>query len=358
MDERQHWGEPCYDSVGWPRVSEDSNLLYRVEDGSWALTFVSTVVAGTAGTLAYELLEPMVQRKLRERRSLSVEDVHERVAQLEDLIPFVGTADVFLGQRRPWMADKFEGVREFLDDLGDRPEDELYDLDQIAGYSTNELLQTLDFLVTTNLALHDEGPVDVFSDSTLEVDFGRDLIAIGGPISNHYTRNLMYGDHVDLPYRYDLNPDDGSDDIADIPPTELRELGLTDERGFDERPNWRLVDRNGNLPRIRNRATKPMRRNGVWKQDYFTIIKAPNIHPSARKRVGTETYSLVLSGCHGLGTRAAIRALQTEHVLDTLDEEAGDGFFQAIGSVKQPESGAIDADRIVVEPEHVELLDV
>lgn len=358
MDERQNWGDPCYDSVAWQRVTEDSNLLYRVEDGSWALTFVSTVIAGTAGTIAYETLEPLVQRKLRERRSRPAGEMNERVAQLEDLLPFVGTADVFLGQRRPWMADKLRGVGEYLNDIGDRSEDELYDIDHIAGYSANELLQTLDFLISTNLALHDEGPVGVFSDSTLEVDFSRDLIAIGGPIPNYYTRNLMYGDHVDLPYRYDLNPEDGSDDIADVPPTELRELGLTDERGFDKRPNWRLVDRDGNLPRIRNRKTKPMRRDGEWKQDYFTIIKAPNIHPSARERVGSETYSLVLSGCHGLGTRAAIRALQTEHVLDTLDAEAGDGFFQAIGSVKQPEPGAIDDDRIVVEPEHVELLDV
>jgi hypothetical protein len=94
----------------------------------------------------------------------------------------------------------------------------VYDEDHIKGYSTNELFQTLDFVIATNLALNEEAPERILSDPTLTINFAGDLIAVGGPISNLYTRNLMYGDDVALPYRYDLNPDDGSPDISGTGP--------------------------------------------------------------------------------------------------------------------------------------------
>lgn len=346
------WDDPCYDTVSWPVVEDDSNLLYRVEEGSWTLSLVSTVVGGVAANM----MEPWIKRKLRQRRQQPEEDVAELVTQLEMLVPFVNHADVFIGRRRPWIREKLSDLGEFLSEVADLGEDIYDDIDHLGTYSSNELLQTLDFLVSTNIALNDAGPTSVFADADATVDFSGDLIAVGGPIANHYTRNLMYGSTVELPYRYDLNPDDGSDETSDITPTELRSIGLTDNRGFDRRPNWCLVDENGAFPIISNTKTRPERRDNTWMRDYFTIIKSPNIHPEATAKHGENPTSLVLSGCHGFGTRAAIAALKTDHVLETLQREAGDAFFQAIGRVKRAGGPKIDGSQIVVPPEHVRVL--
>lgn len=346
------WDDPCYETVSWPVVEDDSNLLYRVEEGSWTLSLVSTMVGGVAANM----MEPWVKQKLRQRRQRSDENVAELVTQLEILVPFVNHADVFLGRRRPWIQEKLSDLGAFLSEVAELGDDVYDDIDHLGTYSSNELLQTLDFLVSTNVAINGTGPTDVFTDTDAAVDFSGDLIAIGGPITNYYTRNLMYGNTVDLPYRYNLNPDDGSNETSDITPTELRSIGLTDNKGFDRRPNWCLVDENGECATISKKETRPERRGETWICDYFTIIKSRNIHPKATGKHGENPTSLVLSGCHGFGTRAAITALKTEHVLETLQQEAGDADFQAIGRVKRAGGPKIDGSQIVVPQEHVRLL--
>jgi hypothetical protein len=346
------WERPCYDTVNWSVVEDDSNLLYRVKEGSWTLSLVSTVV----GSVTANLMEPWIKQKLQQRRQQPEEEVTELVTQLEMLVPFVNHADVFLGRRRPWIHEKLSDLKAFLGEAANLGDDIYDDMDHLGTYSSNELLQTLDFLISTNIALNDAGPTDVFTDTDATVDFSGDLIAVGGPIVNFYTRNLMYGDIIDLPYRYDLNPDDGSDETGDILPRELRSIGLTDNRGFDRRPNWCLVDENGEFPTISKKRTRPERRNDTWIRDYFTIIKSTNIHPDATAKHGENPTSLVLSGCHGFGTRAAITALKTDHVLETLQREVGDADFQAIGRVKRAGGPKIDGSQIVVPPEHVRVL--
>ena len=97
----------------------------------------------------------------------------------------------------------------------------------------------------------------------------------------------MYGDSVDLPYRYDLNPDDGSANISDASALELRDVGLNDDR-LERRPNWRLIEHDGSVPEVGNRPARPERRGETWIRDYFTIVKAPNVPPrrggDARRR--------------------------------------------------------------------------
>ena len=350
-----NWSAPCYETVDWEGVVEsDSELIYRVEKGSWVLTFVSTVLAGTVGTVAYESLQPWIQQKVDAYRADGDDERERWGADLRDLFPFVNFSDVFIGQRHSGAERKLSEIGDYIADLAD---ESVYDEDHIEGYSTNELFQTLDFVIATNIALNDEGPERVLSDPSLTTDFTGDLIAVGGPISNFYARNLMYGDSIDLPYRYDLNPDDGSADTSDASPLELREVGLNDNKGFERRPNWCLVERDGTAPEVGNRPARPERRGETWIRDYFTIVKAPNVHPDAMATYGTEPKVLSVSGCHGFGTRAAISALQDREVLTTLEAEADDGYFQALGRVKRrPDAGLEDA-QISVPAEHVRLLD-
>lgn len=65
-----------------------------------------------------------------------------------------------------------------------------------------------------------------------------------------------------------------------------------------------------------------------------------------------------MSGCHGFGTRAAIRALQDREVLATLEAEAADGYFQALGRVKRRRDAGLEDAQISVPAEHVRLLDI
>ena len=352
------WDDPCYETVDWKdAVEPDSELVYRVDEGSWELTLVSTVLAGTFGTVTVEAFKPWIERQLDAYRQQPEEQMQRMGENLNDLFPFVNYSDVFIGHRRPWVKKKLHEIGDFLKQLNARPDGAVYDEDHFSGYSTNELFQTLDFVIATNIALNEEEPKQMFSNPDVTTDFAGDLIAVGGPISNLYTRNLMYGDEVDLPYRYDLNPDDGSDDTRRLSPQDLREIGLHDDKGFEQRPNWRLVERDGSVPRIENRPTVPERRRDEWIRDYFSIVKAPNIHPDAEAIYGNEPKVLSLSGCHGLGTRAAIRALQDRDILDTLQDRAGDGYFQAIGRVKRDPDAGLEEARITVPPEHVRLFD-
>ena len=351
------WSAPCYETVDWGgAVEPDSELVYRVEEGSWELTFVSTVLAGTVGTVAYESLQPWIERKIDAYRADGDDERDRRSDDLKDLFPFVNYADIFIGQRHSGSERKLGEIGDYLADLADA-DGSVYDEDHVKGYSTNELFQTLDFVIATNIALTDEGPERVFSDPSITADFTGDLVAVGGPISNLYTRNLMYGDSVDLPYRYDLNPDDGSANISDASALELRDIGLNDDR-FERRPNWRLIEHDGSAPEVGNRPARPERRGETWIRDYFTIVKAPNVHPDAAATHGAEPKVLSVSGCHGFGTRAAIRALQDREVLATLEAEAADGYFQALGRVKRRRDAGLEDAQISVPAEHVRLLDI
>lgn len=87
-------------------------------------------------------------------------------------------------------------------------------------------------------------------------------------------------------------------------------------------------------------------------------MKAPNVYADAAATYATEPKVLSVSGCHGFGTRAAIRALQDREVLATPEAEADDSYFQALGRVKRrPDAGLEDA-RISIPAEQVRLLDV
>lgn len=343
------WDHRCYDAVEWDTVEDDSTLLYRTSAGSWILGLVGSVVANVTS----DAIQPYIQETLLNQEDQSREDLKTQVNRLECLFPFVNYADTFLGQRRHWIEDKLDDVSDFLEFIED--ENRYDEFEHLGGYSSNELIQTLKFLIATNAVLNDEGPKKIVELTGEDVDFCRDLIAVGGPISNLYTRNLMYGDVVDLPYRFNLNPDDGSDDTTKIDPLELRKMGIADNRGFDRRPNWTLVDREGELVEVEGNESRPRHppRENTWIRDYFTIIKAPNVHPSAEQHQRTDAVSLVLCGCHGLGTRAAIAALQTDHVLETLKSEAGDGYFQALGRVHRTSGHKIEADQLTVPAEHV-----
>lgn len=351
------WESACYETVDWETVvGPDSRLVYRVEEGSWEITFVSTVLAGASGTLAYESIQPWIEQKIEHYRGSSGEDYEHQGEVLKDLFPFVNYADVFIGQRHSGAEQKLVEISDYISNLN-RSDTSVYDEDHIEGYSTNELFQTLEFVISTNIALNNEGPQRVLSDTSLTTDFSGDLIAIGGPISNLYTRNLMYSDVIDLPYYYNLNPADGSTNLSSMGPIELRNIGITDDR-LEHSPNWSICEGDGTTPKVGNRPARPERRGETWIRDYFMIIKAPNVHPDSEATFGSEPKVLSVSGCHGFGTRAGILALQDENVLETLENEADDGYFQALGRAKRRRGVSVEDSKISVPAEHVRLLKV
>lgn len=80
------WSDPCYGTVDLEGIVEpDSELIYRVEEGSWVLTFVSTVLAGTIGTMAYESFEPWITQKFRTYREGDTDEREELSDDLMDL---------------------------------------------------------------------------------------------------------------------------------------------------------------------------------------------------------------------------------------------------------------------------------
>jgi|GEM_PF-1217529 len=395
------WGRSGYDAVSWTEVEQDSRRIYRTETGSWELviTVLQGLGIGVAGNLLYTFLEPHIEQKLEEFRNRPDEERAAYRENVSKVLPLFNEADIFVGQRRHWVREKLDELDEELEaelegmslgtdipgkmrerlrsvlgdadtsiqfedlgvlDLGDAIDDDasIYDeLDNVGSVSANELFQTLDLVVSANLAMNDEQPANVLFSNDGTVDFTSDLISIGGPIPNFYTRKVMYGDDIDLPYKFDLNPPGVEDDLASYSPEQLREIGLDDDRSLGHRPNWRIVDETGDPLEPPGDKTIPDWGNGQWTRDYFTVAKVPNVHPGAPPVDRAETKrALILAGCHGLGTRAALEALKSGEILDTIESEVQDGYFQLVGKVRRGGDAAITADDIDILDQYLQPL--
>lgn len=393
----ESWDHLCYDTVDWETVSEDSTRLCRTKQGSWSI--VLPIMFGVASNLLYRVLEPWIERQFERLQNVPEQERRQYEQNVSEVIPIFGEADIFVGQRRPWAREKLndfgeelgeelaqetslnesrigtfrqsisqlEGSKQRLDELGLSDLQEIAEedasvyevLDNVGSLSANEFFQTLDLAVSANLAMEQERPKDILLAEDTSVDFSSDVVSIGGPIANLYTRNVMYGDDVSLPYRFDLNPVGVDDDLREYTPQELRRISLADDRELGHRPNWRIVDRDGEPLEILGDATVPNWRDGQWVTDYFTVAKLPNPHPSAPPLRRAETRrTLLLAGCHGFGTRAALEALKSGDVLETIESQAADGYFQLVGRVRRAEGARITADNIEIPEAHLRQIHV
>lgn len=399
------WAARCYDGVDWKEVERDSTRIYRTRHGSWSLVFsmMGSVVLGAAGNLLYAATRPYIQRRMSALQEIPDDERQAYGENVRNVIPMFREADIFVGQRQPWARKKLndagrelesrleaetsissgniraireavgslDGAEQSLDDLGipdletvAADDASVYDtLENVGSLSANELFQTLDLIVSANLAMEEEEPENLVVSEQTGVDFSSDLVSVGGPIANFYTRNVMYdtrdGPDFSLPYRFDLNPPGVQDDLTEYPPQKLREIGLADDRELGRRPNWCLVDEGGETLDIQGDQSRPNWRDGNWMTDYFTVAKVPNVHPDAPPLHRADTKRvLILAGCHGFGTRAALEALKSGDILETIESEVNDGYFQLIGRVKRGDGPEITPNDIEIPSEYLRQIDV
>lgn len=314
------WNQECHTTVPWGEV--DGILVQRSRRGSLIFEIASPVL-GALGSAA----APVVLQRLRRRREVEYDD--EFQADLEEVVPFITRADFFVGSRHHWDAD-----------------------DQIGPGDAQVVDLLTDFFTSLTIQVTQTYPSEI-SEVSEAVAFDRHLVSLGGPIPNWYSRNLMYGSDVDLPYRFCLNPEPDRLDLSGHDPLELRELGRRDFTEFVGEPNWYLADESGDRAVVDNAEAVPQFRETPdgpkpkhWYRDYFTIVKAPNVHPDA----GPRKKSLCMAGCHGLGGLAAIHALQDPELVARIRREAGDGHFQAVGRVQETSTGDYRITLPIVEP--------
>lgn len=289
------FSEACHATVPWSEV--EPILVQRSRRGSFFLEFGS-LFASIIGQRVLKAGESKIKQRLEERGE-------EIGADLRELTPFINHADFFVGDRHDW---KHHGI----------------------GFGDEKIIKHMtDAFYKMNVHLAGEGPKSVDETST-EADFSRHLVSIGGPIPNWYFRNLMYGDQIDLPYKFYLNPNPERLDLSEFTPRELRKLGRKDTSEFQAEPNWFIADETGVPADVFGDDAIPGYGDvGDWITDYFMILKAPNIHPACdhNRRI------LAIAGCHWLGGMGAIDSLTNPTILSQIKKEVGDGDFQALGRV-------------------------
>ena len=315
------WEFPCHQGVEWKDVEKEVFLLQRTTPlfGN-PDPVLTTVLIGlgilvleeaTAGLIrtAFKELYGKIKRSREERQKLRI--LRKR------LFPFFLGADTFVGVRYPWFAttEKRLSIRDL----------------QAAGGVMQGVLYTICSLIRR------KPPIAIIQD---KVDLAGNLIAIGGPIPNWYTRNLLYASKIDLPYRFRLDVESGLEKQS---PAQLRQAGYLEGKA---QPRWYVANPDGSVAKTsKGEETKPLLARKHTLRDFFMIVKTPNVFDGAK-----DTRALVLTGCHGLGTWAAGLSLKKLHVLEAIEKEAGNGYFQALGAVSASKKGKPDEDTIEIGP--------
>lgn len=233
----------------------------------------------------------------------------ERRRIVSKLFGFCRNADFVIGMRKPWIEDNPWG-----------------------SYDVIAVEDTL-----TNLSKVFAGRPEIpEKDTSPEFDPSRNIISVGGPIPNTFTRKVMGvqkpDDESRLPYSFNLTPPG------------YKGKTFLELQKMEPEPNWGIMKSDTNeeiyIPEYYEKGER-----GKCRRDYGMIIKVKSVienAPRGRK-------NLVLAGCHGFGTIAAARALGDENILRTIWEKVGDKDFQAIIMCDVNEKDEI---------EYIELLEV
>lgn len=373
------WKQDCHGTVAWDKLENDPDLQHRplckTKDNSWELLLPSGVLLWISKSLfenaTYDLFSHLGQ---------TVRDEPEDSPDtgLSELFSFLNSADVFVGQRYHWVTDQSESllrsmtehpllfkylgvVSESLPESGmaearlrgiqqrllDTPDTDSK-ISYINRVSANEVFAVLNFVVANNTKLAAEAPQRVDSIVGNRPDFARNLVSVGGPIPNMYTRNLLYGDHG-IPYKYDLNPQQDGE-LAEYSPEELRRVGIPGASAAEnQKPNWNIVDEDGKQAHVDGAKARPTSADEHWCEDFFMIVKTENIHPGAEdKKV------LSVSGCHGVGSEAALKSLCMPEIQETIYQTVRSAPFQALGRVvNEDPTTPVRPDDIVINPDDI-----
>lgn len=155
---------------------------------------------------------------------------------------------------------------------------------------------------------------DVMKVEEKYMDLKNNLYIVGGPISNAYSRKVLYGNYLQIPYKFRL---DLTEELANSSPLELKALI------YDIEPNWYICDENG----VEIEGGTPKIENGILTEDSFMIIKCRNI------RANNNTRSVIFAGCHGPGTSAAGKLVKDKKIIEYIYSKTKGQDFQLIGKV-------------------------
>lgn len=318
MTEKSVWNQQCHDTVKWPRVEKNTELIEWDSsdtgfDREESKNEQTTVIAGISSRgPTFEVRDPVgaISKGARAALERMQRSGDPSIEDLRELVSFFENAHCFVGYRERW------------------DEDILSENDKNA---LTQMVDNLDEIVNGNASREYKYGRIVGE----PVDFTKNLICYGGPVANWYTRNLLYGDEAELPYKFNLNPDSYPEDLSDKSPQELRKFGGSSARGANiEGPNWHLSDNERAEPaKIGPEETKPEpdESNDRWHRDYFMIVKSKNIHEDSE---GLND-CLTLAGCHGYGTEAAAKVFEDRELVNRMASKAGKNDFQAIGRVER-----------------------
>jgi hypothetical protein len=394
------WDSPCYQTVDLDEAIEQEELYKacHVSEGSW--NFHATLLSAETDTL--DLTEATKIPEESKRTDVPVKEIFDIVnnfhlpeipmvislikilkmlrngekeesSSIGPLVEF-RNAEVVVGTRRPWvdvaeslaikklnneLNTTISKLKEFIKSLSIKVDngakvkvsnirgrdlsefqDELFSEEYVGQLSANDLYKAWELAVAANVEI--DGDLDsIHFDSGSTPNLDGPVVSIGGPLPNFYTRRVMYDEEFDLKYRFDLNPDNVEEDLSEVPPNELRSKGLKDQEDFSSRPEWKIVDKSGDIPKIENAPTKPKRSDDRWYRDYFTVFRVPNPYQDS-ERESSQKRSLVCAGCHGLGTRTAVESVIDGTVREKIDERGlSDGSFQLLGRVKRQNDGSV-----------------
>ena len=323
------WDKRCYESVNWNETVDamSPHCVYSLGDSTLAdkkrkgeiikvgaeiaipaiLAVISPlygiISAGLSASIAiYERYETSEKRR--------IEEVYN------EIFPIKGKSNIGIGEREPWMISDKKLNRYDIGAVG-------YILEGIAyGFS---LVQAK--------------PKEVKERKI--VDFKNNLYVAGGPVPNAYSRNVLYGKAIQIPYKFRL---DLNDKLANSSPLELKKMSCCEE------PNWYICNENGKeieggVPKIENE-------NLIT--DSFLVLKCQNIHP----RAGKNTKSVIFAGCHGPGTSAAGALMKNERLVSDIYDEVEDNDFQLIGQVSVKHRLFEYEEKEVIDEKKIKIIDI
>jgi len=298
------WDKKCYETVTWDKIENEvsPHYIHYLGDTTIAMekktepkgktaiigAFLETIntISPLFGILIAAITGGKVSNNSKnefERRQ--IEEVYNEVLPIRRR-SFIGT-----GEREPWM-DSDEKLSP-------------YDKD-----STTHIIEG----IANGFSLSNAQPKEINGKKRME--FQHNLYLAGGPISNAYSRNVLYGKTIQTPYKFRL---DLNEKLVDFSPSKLKKISYKTE------PNWYICDENGH--EIKNGT--PKIKNGKIIEDSFMIIKCNNIYPQANKN----TKCVIFAGCHGLGTAAAGKIIKNQQVIDYIYSKVESNDFQLLGKV-------------------------
>lgn len=203
---------------------------------------------------------------------------------------------------------------------------------------------SIERMITSSLQIFDNRPELVKNLDIADINFERNIVAIGGPIPNvvsawiskdeeSFDKNVIDPSLApDLPYKLNLVPD-----------SRCKGISFHERAKIEPEPNWTIMNDRGENVYIPEYYVKD--NETICVRDYAMIIKVKSINPLGR-REGKK--NLVIAGCHEYGTVAAGMALKEVEILKRLWDTVGDRDFQAIIVTNIEDN----------EPRDIELLDV